>query len=513
MKKTIIFVAIFLFILAGGSALAFYAIEDNPKVAFFKAEMKNAKDTAASFEELFASDSAFMKTLNDKPFRVTGDLDVSVDMDGLGGADQAEIKKAIESVTKVKYHGSLDMDWKSKKAFGSADMKLDGDTLLSADAFADGNVLGILPNELYSKYITIDGNKFGDWMKRFSLTYAGPDKLELFGGASEDQKEKQTALLESFGKYGKLIFDEIRTDQITALDTEVGGKSAKSYTLNITASEMKALLTKLFELAVTDDELHKKLSDAVFDATFDADPDAKMSPKTMFEEALKDIRESDGVSLSIAIVVDGKGNMLKHDWEIAPADKKGKLTYFHDRSGTEKTVTLKLLDEGQEGFQVKDTYTATSGKTEHKLDFKPMGLSDFNGSFTIDYVHEAQKKQVNDAIIFKIKEIDRNISEMKFGIYFERSYAEKNRMDGKVDLSIDAEAGNNMPGSLHIKYGTKVSVSPIDAVKLPDQTNAVELTNLDDKGMAELGEQIEANLEKHVEKMMMKFQQFFGTFL
>jgi len=508
MKKILLVALIVVGLSVGVTAYALGSLNSDPKVAFFKAELKNIQAMQEEWNDLFREDLNFIENMKGSAVRFTAEQTAIAEANDMPLDQEAQFERFNDFISKMKSSVTVDYDRLDRKMTGALDVLYDRETLLSGDMFVDDYKLGLHAKEAYDRYFMLDGNRFGEWMKSVDPSYDGVDKLDFFGSADFKEKSQSEQWNEVAKKYGKLLYDQIRTDQITVEKAEINGKSAKSYTLRLTNEDIRQIYETFRKTMKDDEALHKLLSALLPEVNW----------KAAFEEENSLVSTNDNLLFTLNLIVDGRGNMLKHEWTLG--DTEGKLTYVHFKAAKEPYWQISFQPVGNselEGgaFKLTDRYLAEKkDRKEHNIRFE---LPNAAAPVQLDanYVHSETGSTTKDDVRFTIGASEAGQPfKIGVGLQVERTFAKNSAASGTANLIFDvASPAHTEPFAFKITYSSNFNVGKIDQVKLPDAQNPVNVMELKEPESSQIAQEAQMNLQRHFEKFQEKIMQTLGSFL
>lgn len=505
-QKIIVTVILIFILLSSGGAVAYYVIDNSPKVAFLKAQLSNFNSYKEAVNNAFGKDLEYYKKGENTPYKVNNE--VSFDMN-LKGSDLeiTEMKPLVDFFKEFKLIGTHQVDRQKKQLVGNLQIDHDQTSILAADYMADQNHVGVQLKDIYDPYLMIDGNGFGSLVKKFDPGYSGPMEVNFFEYFYPTVMEVSSS--ESgdklYTKYQDLVLASMKKEQFSSKKIEVNNAKGQKLTWKLTEAEVKDLLTKILQTAEKDELLLDTIIEQLSrNPQYAIGTDKKMTVefrkefRKLLADAIKNVDKTKfEQGFTWSIVVDSNDQVLEENWELG-VDKTD--VYFkHDRRTQD--AEWKFGVESIEGIKgqdltIVDLYNNDDSKTtKHQITINandPIEPLELN----IDYTHNADDTKISDEIVMSVPlEDNMENTELTVKLLFDRDYGQQDIQKNNITIQMHVEDMMS-DSAIQMIMNSKQTTEFIPGIVFNKPTNKVELTELDQMEIEALAYEMMDGIER-----------------
>lgn len=277
---SIIIVLLILLLIAGGAFAYAYIATDIFKTdqeMFFK-----------YFAQITAEDGFFEKGIVDfekkkmqTPYKNSGEITIDLE-DDPGELDEKILGKLNELV--IRFDGQIDSA--NQKTEQNIEIDYGNNIILPISYKQDGNKFGLQSDKLSKQYIGIRNEKLKEFATKFGVEDVSeiPDKIELSNVEEKaiftDEEIEQLKQI-----YGTVLQQELLEENFTKVKTPQN----ESYTLELSAEQIKNIIIKMLEVTKSNTMIIDKINELILEQ----DPEIEKIDVAVIDDLIKSINEED----------------------------------------------------------------------------------------------------------------------------------------------------------------------------------------------------------------------------
>lgn len=276
---SIIIVLLILLLIAGGAFAYAYIATDifkTDKEMFFK-----------YFAQITAEDGFIEKGIVDfekkkkqTPYKNSGEI--TINLEDPGELDEKILGKLNELV--IRFDGQIDSV--NQKAEQNIEIDYGNNVILPISYKQDGNKLGLQSDKLSKQYIGIRNEKLKEFATKFGVEDVSkiPDKIELSNVEEKviftDEEVEQLKQI-----YGTVLQQELLEENFTKVKTPQN----ESYTLELSAEQIKNIIIKMLEVTKSNTMIIDKINELILEQ----DLEIEKIDVAVIDDLIKSINEED----------------------------------------------------------------------------------------------------------------------------------------------------------------------------------------------------------------------------
>lgn len=276
---SIIIVLLILLLIAGGAFAYAYIATDIFKTdqeMFFK-----------YFAQITAEDGFIEKGIVDfekkkmqTPYKNSGEI--TINLEDPGELDEKILGKLNELV--IKFDGQTDSV--NQKTEQNIEIDYGNNVVLPISYKQDGNKFGLQSDKLSKQYIGIRNEKLKEFVTKFGVEDVSeiPDKIELSNVEEKviftDEEIEQLKQI-----YGTVLQQELLEENFTRVKTQQN----ESYTLELSAEQIKNIIIKMLEATKSNTMIIDKINELILEQ----DPEIEKIDVAVIDDLIKSINEED----------------------------------------------------------------------------------------------------------------------------------------------------------------------------------------------------------------------------
>ena len=276
---SIIIVLLILLLIAGGAFAYAYIATDIFKTdqeMFFK-----------YFAQITAEDGFIEKGIVDfekkkmqTPYKNSGEI--TINLEDPGELDEKILGKLNELV--IRFDGQIDSA--NQKTEQNIEIDYGNNVILPISYEQDGNKFGLQSDKLSKQYIGIRNEKLKEFATKFGVEDVSeiPDKIELSNVEEKviftDEEIEQLKQI-----YGTVLQQELLEENFTKVKTPQN----ESYTLELSAEQIKNIIIKMLEVTKSNTMIIDKINELILEQ----DPEIKKIDVAVIDDLIKSINEED----------------------------------------------------------------------------------------------------------------------------------------------------------------------------------------------------------------------------
>ena len=276
---SIIIVLLILLLIAGGAFAYAYIATDifkTDKEMFFK-----------YFSQITAEDGFIEKGIVDFekkkmqiPYKNSGEI--TIDLEDLGELDE----KILEKVKGLAIRFDSQIDSVNQKVEQNIEIDYGNNVILPVSYKQDGNKFGLQSDKLSKQYIGIRNEKLKEFATKFGIENLSeiPDKIELSNIQEKaiftDEEIEQLKQI-----YGTVLQQELLQENFTSVKTQQN----QSYTLELSAEQIKNIIIKMLEATKSNTMIIDKINELILEQ----DSDIEKIDVSVIDDLIEDINEDD----------------------------------------------------------------------------------------------------------------------------------------------------------------------------------------------------------------------------
>lgn len=275
----IILVLLILLMIAGGAFAYAYIATDifkTDKEMFFK-----------YFSQITAEDGFIEKGIVDfekkkmqTPYKNSGEI--TIDLEDLGELDEKILEKVNGLV--IRFDGQIDSA--NQKTEQNIEIDYGNNVILPISYKQDVNKFGLQSDKLSKQYIGIRNEKLKEFATKFGVEDVSeiPDKIELSNIEEKaiftDEEIEQLKQI-----YGTVLQQELLEENFTRVKTQQN----ESYTLELSAEQIKNIIIKMLEATKSNTMIIDKINELILKQ----DPEMEKIDVAVIDDLIKSINEED----------------------------------------------------------------------------------------------------------------------------------------------------------------------------------------------------------------------------
>lgn len=276
---TVILIVLMLLLIAGGAFAYLYIATDTFKTdreMFFK-----------YFSQITAEDGFFEKGIVDfenkkmqTPYKNSGEI--TINLEDPGELDEKILGKLNELV--IRFDGQIDSA--NQKTEQNIEIDYGNNVILPISYKQDGNKFGLQSDKLSKQYIGIRNEKLKEFATKFGVEDVSeiPDKIELSNVEEKviftDEEIEQLKQI-----YGTVLQQELLEENFTKVKTPQN----ESYTLELSAEQIKNIIIKMLEATKSNTMIIDKINELILEQ----DPEIEKIDVAVIDDLIKRINEED----------------------------------------------------------------------------------------------------------------------------------------------------------------------------------------------------------------------------
>ncbi|MBS2970981.1 hypothetical protein J9317_19750 [Metabacillus sp. KIGAM252] len=344
------------FLVIGGTAAYALIFSKSPKQLYLFSELKTFQKAAEDFEdqngELADFQEKFAEMASSTKTKVTGGVEAE-------GVLPPEFEMIQEIINEAAITTDVEQDPKSDKSFTKAGIAIQGENLLDMEIYQSPEQVAAKIPSIYEKYLYLNSDEYGQFMRQVDPAYAGPEKLNFQPLTIKDfelNEKEQKHLQDTYASFlNEQLKDEFFTKKDNVSYEHNGEKlSVTQVTMKLSEKETKTLITRLLDQMIKDKELHTIIANRVVKiGNTGASQMDMMDPETVksdFVDALKDAKEG----LKDAKIPKGFTSVLMVNGDELVIDRKMDLAVTDTESGSENTISIHTMDVPYDGDKKRD---------------------------------------------------------------------------------------------------------------------------------------------------------------
>lgn len=378
-----ILVLLVIVLIAGGAFAYAYIATDifkTDKEMFFK-----------YFAQITAEDGFFEKGIVDFEKKKTqtqykNSGDITINLEDPGELDEKILKKVNGLV--IRFDGQIDSV--NQKTEQNIEIDYGNNVILPISYKQDGNKFGLQSDKLSKQYIGIRNEKLKEFASKYGIEDVSeiPDKIELSNIEEKaiftDEEKEQIKQI-----YGTVLQQELVEENFTKVKTSQN----ESYTLELSAEQIKNIIIKMLEATKSNTMIIDKINELILEQ----DPEIEKIDVAVIDDLIKRINEEDISeipNLRLTIVQSNKQlkqiiiQLGENQIIIEKSSVKDSITYDINCDIKEETVnSFSLIEEAEPAminiyFKLQYTGLETLSNVQEKYQF---GFSRSEGEQKVGY--------------------------------------------------------------------------------------------------------------------------------
>jgi len=522
-------------LLIGGIATALL-LKNSPKELFFIAEAKAYKAGMEEWKAKYGDYVEYQKMVTESPSQskiaIKGNIELP---DNAIGTDLLFLQKMIEQMSIELTTKMIPEDQTSNQHIA---LQMNGINLVDMEYVQTKDTFGVKIPFMYSDYLYLNNDDFGNFIRKFDPSYKGPDTLDIpnYKWSDFELTEEEKDHLASH--YKQFLIDELKSESFSldkGVSFEHAGEKLKlnKITLKLSSEETEQIIKDLFDYMAKDEKFHEIIAKRIakiaetnrasFDAQLDVDFTKPDNVQAEFKKLLEDARENaDQIKvcegLKYTIFIDKSDKIINRNISIGLEGAEGDLTFVFetknvplDNNKLAEEVKITVTPEEKEQGFIRFVYgNKISDKKDKRiedatitLNLEEYGETLVDGKLTLHSKYEgkeATKQNVKRDFKLAFNGDGLNEDFQLTGSINEERDLNVNKKYGNNTFDIKVDFGNsfNEPFTAELNIDSKTEVKDKTDIEIPTITDGVNIAELSENELYSLLVEIESNIQNYL---------------
>ena len=542
LKMPILIVAVI--VLIGMGAAAAVLLNKSPKDLYLLAEYKSYQQMIESVDKEYGDSIEFQKKVMEQPSSNEVTLSGNFEIDSLEADPDVQLLKDILSEASITAESEVSP--LTNEGFYSLGINVAKEEAIDIEVYQSTDQFGLKVPLLYEKFLFLNFNQFGEFMRMTDPAYNGPETLELskleFKELQLTDKEKEHLQK----RYSEFLLSKLKDEQFS-VNKGINYEEMKltKVTFELSPSETNQLLVDFIDSIIDDKKLHsmimkrvEKLAEnaAVIDDVNQEDFNAK-ELEAEFIQGLKDVK-SDLKDVKFpegfksVLLIDNNEQIIDRNMTVVINDGSepvkisilGKNVPSEDNKRMEE-LEISLTSEDED---YKMAFEMSNEIENEKSDNKVEGLNlsfysetygELDGKIDLDMTSKFKGKQGSKQTInreFKLNASGGEFSDVPSGITgtiveTRDINLKKEYLNQKYDVEINVEDEYDS-GTVMLTVDSKTQLKKkADMPKLDSEsTEAINVAEITEEQIYEIQEAVGTNIITLAEKFGLSSEDLFG---
>ncbi|WP_375090969.1 zinc-ribbon domain-containing protein [Peribacillus sp. RS7] len=435
-KRTLIITAILAFIMFSSAAAAII-LHKSPKELYLLSEYKTYQSSKEGWVDKYGDTIEFQEKMMKEPSSSEMTLSGKVEMDSL--SNEQDLEMIQESFNQASLTAKTEQDPISNQGYYKLALNVDKERALDVEMFQTKERLGLKVPILYEKFLYLNIDEYGEFMRMIDPSYAGTETLEVSDLEWQDLKltEKEQEYIQK--RYGAFLLDNLEGKNFKmkkGVEFKREGETMKvrEVTLKLSSSETKNLVNDFMDHLIKDEKLHNMIVTRAQKVSKAGSPDAKELKRQLLDGLKAAKQETKGFRFS-----KGFSSTLIIDKDEQIIDRKVTTAF----GGSKNQVNMKLRSKNVPYGKDRKTEEFSVALTPEK-DEEPKLMFRITNDVTIK--KDTRKENLNAS--YKLEEYE-DLVEIKFSMKSDIAGEQGGKQKIKRDFNLNFVGGDftNMPSA------------------------------------------------------------------
>ncbi|TGB01121.1 DUF6583 family protein [Halobacillus salinus] len=500
-----------------------YAVlkETNPMVMYLDALKNTVDEQTERMSDYTEPQTELRERQLEEAYKSEGKLTMDMNIQG----DQ--IQQMVPQVALVQgllSQVQVDLDSKynpeSKELYGAMDLNMQGNSIANGSFYQNEETFAAQAPFVYDKYFALGNDQLGAVMEKFGESSEGLEEMPNFVEYAQSQMSQEEAE-EMLKDYAVAMGKELNQDQFSLSDGEYDGESYDKVTIEVSEEEAKQMLVTLLEKIKDDERIQDMLEQQ---SAMQGNVEGVAGVEDLQADLDKAIENIDEVKIPGGITGEAyiKDDIVAHqtwnmnltgeDEEVIAVEMANDYTTESDSKYTsafqvnvspeskEESITVKYEEKGEEkddSLNVDYTIGVTSDLEQDNFTANLLLNSVYKeGSMDTDFELQLEGEAFQQQAMPSVSGFVNTTSE--------QDGDDQVIQTTNVGLSLSMDDPNMGTMAADLEFNFENALTFTDDLEFPAlaEDNTVQLMDVTDEEMAQIGSEVQMNFQQHISSMM-----------